>query len=222
MLDHLELADALANRFRGTGADHRELRQVAYLGLVKAVQRFDPRTGTSLVAFAVPTILGELKRHLRDTSWAVRPPRALQELALEALDLAEELVQQRGTVTTRELARELRVPERRVEEALRCAEHRRALSIDVPVSASDGGPGAVLGDTIPAETDAMEQAELRLLLAPALRDLSDTERRIVDLRFAQDRTQAEIAEVIGVSQMQVSRLLSRILAVLRAKLSAAD
>ncbi len=222
MLDHLDLAEALANRFRGTGAEHRELQQVAYLGLVKAVQRFDPRTGTSLVAFAVPTILGELKRHLRDTSWAVRPPRALQELALEALELAEELAQQRGVVTTRELARELRVPERRLEEALRCAEHRRALSLDAPVAAGDGAFDAVLSDAIPADTDEIEQAELRLLLASALRDLSEAERRIVELRFAQERTQAEIAAVIGVSQMQVSRLLSRILAVLRARLSAAD
>lgn len=220
ILEYLELADAVANRYRNPALDMRELRQVAYLGLTKAVRRFDPARGDGVVAFAVPTIAGEIKRFLRDTSWIVRPPRALQELSLEIGPRTAELEQRLGREPTlAELARATGRTASRVAEAVTCNLGRRPVSLDAPVP-GDPTERILLGDALPSADTDFERAELAMLLNRALEALTPSERRIVHLRFFEELTQSEIAEEMEVSQMQISRLLRRILSALRTQLTA--
>lgn len=225
IVEYLGLADAIARRFHGSGVEPNELRQVAYLGLTKAIQRFDADSGSGIAAFAVPTVSGEIKRYLRDATWAVRPPRALQELSLELRARVPALTQRLGREpTVDELATEVRRTPARVAEALRCMGGRQALSLDAPVGSGDGDddlPGVSLGDALPAYPEDMEErVDLSVTLRSALRAIPLNERRAVHLRYFGDMTQVEIAAEIGVSQMQVSRLLRRGLASLRRELSA--
>lgn len=221
IIDHLDVADAVANRYRGTSVDSAELRQVAYLGLTKAVKRFDPTRPESLVAFAVPTIDGEIKHYLRDASWAVRPPRALQELSLELNAQIPELTQRLGRPpSVEELEEATGRPRERIVEALAGGLGRRAVSLTTPI-AGGGSRRLTLADTLQSEDDAIERFETELLVAQVLDSLPCLDRRLVRLRFFLEMTQTEIAEILGMSQMQVSRSLASVLEVLRVQLSRA-
>jgi len=221
VLDYAEVARAVANRFRSPAQDYRDLCQVAYIGLTKAVQRFEPSRGRDIVSFAVPTISGEIKRYLRDSSWTVRPPRRLQELWTELSTELGDLEQRLGREPTiAELAAETGEPASLVAEALRCIQGRRPFSLDAPLEGSEGGESSALHEHLADEEAGFERVELALSVSAACRDLSQYERRILYLRFFEERTQAEIAAELGVSQMQVSRLLRAILRKMRSRLAA--
>ena len=205
------LARALAMRYR-----HREsvddLMQVARIGLLHAVDRFDPDYGRPFPAFARVTITGELKRHLRDRTWAVRVPRASQEDYLNVMRAVDELTAGgTGSPSMQELAEHCSMPLEKVVEALDLRTGRRALSLDVPSAPGADEPGIELGGDDPA----FGRLENRDLLEYLLGRLPARDRRIVELRFIEEMTQAEIATVVGVSQMCVSRVLARTLGRLR-------
>lgn len=219
MLDYLDVARAVASRFRHRGGELGDLRQVAYVGLAKAVHRFEPTRGGDIVSFAVPTISGEIKRYLRDTSWVVRPPRRVQELSLELREATESLRGRLGREpSVAELAAEVDRDEPLVREALRCGEDRRPLSLDAPIDDRSDSSDPLIETLSRAESD-FERADIALTLTRACRTLSAFERRILYLRFFREQTQSEIAAECGVSQMQVSRLLARILATLRSRIA---
>ena len=222
VLDYLDVAHAVAGRYRSPSQDPHDLRQVAYVGLTKAVQRFEPERGEDIVSFVVPTISGEIKRYLRDSTWTVRPPRSLQELHAELRRSMEDLTQRLGREPTlAELAEAAGKPPAVVAEALGCAQGRQPVSLDTPVGGEAREAGcATLGDALPAPATDFERADLAITLAQACRSLSPSERRILHLRFYREYTQTQIAAECGVSQMQVSRLLTRILGTLRARLVA--
>ena len=217
MLDHLPLAEAVARRFFRPDTSHDEdLVQVAFIGLLNAARRFDPERGSSFAAFAVPTISGEIKRHLRDHGWFVRPPRQVQDLRARIAEAAPRLAQKLGRgPTLDELMCDLGATSALVQEALDCQQHLHPASLDAAVG-EDGD--ATLGDLIPSRNDQWERAELSALLWPALRTLRPRERRVMYLRFFEDLTQQEIATDLGVTQMQVSRILAKTLRTLRERL----
>jgi RNA polymerase sigma-B factor len=209
---HLPLARTLARRFTDRGQPLDDLEQVAALALVKAVERFDPAHGAEFSTYAAHTILGELKRFFRDTTWAVRAPRRLQELYLELTALVSELSQQKGrSPTIGELAAAAAVSEEDVLEAMEAGQAYRFASLDTPNNDDDDGPSAEPGELDKGLADAPDRVELDALLAT----LPERERTIMYLRFWEDKTQAEIATELGISQMHVSRLLARSLARLR-------
>lgn len=213
VLENMALAERVARRYfrKGTSRDE-DLVQVAYIGLVKAARRFEPSRGTDFAAYAVPTISGEIKRHLRDHGWFVRPPRAIQELRLRIGEASPRLTQSLGhRPSVAELATELGEPPERVREAIDSGLQMRPLSLDVPLGEEAEG---TLGDLL-ASTGEWERAELGMLLWAALRRLSPRDRRVVQLRFFEDCTQDDIAAQVGVTQMTVSRILTRTLRVLR-------
>jgi RNA polymerase sigma-B factor len=184
---------------------------------VKAVQRFDPEKGSVFVSYAVPTIAGEIKRYLRDHGWMIRPPRHIQDLRTTIAKATPRLAQSLGrTPKAAELAAEVGAELGDVEEALTCHESLRPASIDAP---SLGGEGLSLSETLAADDDELARFEAIDALAPACRRLSDREKHILYLRFFEERTQQQIGDVLGVTQMQVSRLLSGILKRLREDLS---
>jgi RNA polymerase sigma-B factor len=210
-----DVALAVAARYRARGVPLEDLRQAACEGLIKAVARFDPEQAEDLLTFAVPTIRGEIQRYFRDRAWAVRPPRRIQELQQRLGPASEELCQSLGREPScADLATCLGVPQRDVEEALRLHECFVAASLDRPVAG-----GARFMELVTDPVDDLSTVEARLVLAPAVRRLTDRERRILYLRFVEDRTQAEIGEELGVSQMQVSRLLNRVLGQLRKQIA---
>ncbi|MCL8025263.1 sigma-70 family RNA polymerase sigma factor [Nocardioides bruguierae] len=214
---HLGLSQDLARRYRGRGIADEDLLQVAGLGLVKAVRGYDPTLGHDFVGYAVPTILGELRRSFRDTGWSVRPPRSLQELVVRVAPTESDLFQRLGRPPHEaELAAALGVGPEELREARAAATCFRSDSLDEPASAADAATpvSAFLGAVDPA----FGHAEARLALAAAVRVLGPRERRIVQLRFFAGRTQAEIGAELGISQEQVSRLLGRILRRLRLEL----
>ncbi len=213
---HLGLVEQLARRFARRGEPLDDLVQVGAIGLIKALDRFDPDLGFAFAAFATTTVVGELKRHFRDKGWAVRAPRRIQELYLQIGRLVEELSQELGRApTVRELAAASGASEQDIIEALEATHSYRVASLDAP--AGDGG--SLLA--ILAGTDrSLERADDRLALLPLLAALPERERLILELRFVEDLTQSEIANRVGVSQMHVSRLIARSLATLRAHLVA--
>ncbi|HJV12489.1 MAG TPA: sigma-70 family RNA polymerase sigma factor [Propionibacteriaceae bacterium] len=212
---HLWLAETLARRFLHRGEDEEDLLQVACTGLVEACQRFDPHQG-SFVGFAVPTITGVLKRHFRDHGWVVRPPRPTQELASIIWRQWPTLVQQMGAVPcTRDLAAELGEPVGAVQQARFASQGYSASSIDAAMSR-----GISFSSN---ETDEdIDRTEARLIIDEALAELDDAERRLLWLRFYEQRSQSEIAEEIGTSQMQVSRLLARLMIKMRVIIGSSD
>lgn len=211
------VAIALANRYRGRGVALEDLCQTAFEGLTKAVLRFDPELAEDLLTFAVPTIRGELQRHFRDRSWTVRPPRRVQELQQEVSKASEELCQALGhEPSVREIADHLGVDEEDIIESLRVHECFRPVSLDQTVLPESD---TSLGDLIPAEEDGRDVSEVRMALGPVVSKLPERDRRILYLRFFEDRTQEEIGRDLGVSQMQVSRLLTRLLGHLREQLA---
>jgi len=203
----LPLADSLAVRLAGRGVETDDLVQVARTALVAAVQRYRPGSGRGFEAFVVPTIRGELKRHFRDCGWTVRPPRRLQELRAE-LSSAEECLRHRlgREVTDAELAAALRCGPEDVKDARHCGSGYRPTSLDAPTPG-----GGTLGGALTAADDPYAASDLRSTVRAAVDRLSPRERLIIELRFGEERTQSEIGEVLGVSQMQVSRLLTAIL-----------
>lgn len=212
----LDIADHAARRYRGRGMDFEDLRQVARLALVKAVRGYRADRGPCFAAYAVPTVTGELKRHFRDAGWAVRPPRRLQEARLEVARREEELRQDLQREPTRdELAASLGLSLGTLAEAAQAASGFQAASLD-------GAPGDGLPMELPDDRDDYAQIDLRDALHRALAGLGRRELQILRLRFVEERTQAEIGAVIGVSQMQVSRLLSATLARLRTAMLTAD
>jgi RNA polymerase sigma-B factor len=218
VLEYLGLAEAVAHRYDSRRQDWSDVRQVAFVGLVKAVQRFDASRGDDFVAFAVPTIAGEIKRHLRDNGWVVRPPRQMQELHSTLLNEVPRLTQRLGREPSPfELAADLDANPREVLEALHCHQSMRPVSLDASALGDDS---ATLADTLGTLDSDLERAELTQTLLAACSTLSERDQRILYLRFIREQTQSEIASDLGVSQMQVSRLLTRILTALRACLSA--
>ncbi len=211
---NLGIAHSIASRFRGRGVESDDLDQVAYLGLLKAARSYRPDTDTPFLAYAVPTIRGEVKRYFRDCSWTVRIPRRLQELQGSIAAARPQLVQDlQRDPTLEEIADAIGVQVSEVEAAIAADGCFSVLSLDRPM---DGESTASLADTIADEEDgAFERTEAVAVLEPVLNDLAPRERRILELRFIEGHTQADIGAEIGVSQMQVSRLLRGILDRLR-------
>ncbi|WP_408055355.1 SigB/SigF/SigG family RNA polymerase sigma factor [Streptomyces paludis] len=213
---HLPLVEHLARRFRNRGEPLDDLTQVATIGLIKSVDRFDPERGVEFSTYATPTVVGEIKRHFRDKGWAVRVPRRLQELRLSLTTATAELSQQHGrSPTVHELAERLGISEEEVLEGLESANAYSTLSLDVP-DTDDESPA--VADTLGSEDEALEGVEYRESLKPLLEDLPPREKRILLLRFFGNMTQSQIAQEVGISQMHVSRLLARTLAQLRERL----
>ena len=216
------VAEAVASRYRRRGVPMEDLQQAAYEGLVKAVYRFDPTMGKDLLTYAVPTIRGELQRHFRDHSWTVRPPRRVQELQWRVNRCIEELTQELGHEPSDGQIRDtMAITPAEYDEAIVAFGCFTPTSLDQPVS-QDGA--ATVGDLLPddaADVRELDAAEARTALAPVIRDLPERDKQILFLRFFQDRTQEEIGAELGVTQMQVSRLLTRILRDLRSRLGAA-
>jgi RNA polymerase sigma-B factor len=220
VLDHLELADQLARQHSGRAHDWSDLRQVGYLGLVKAARRYDPGFGAPFVSFAIPTISGEIKRHLRDNGWVIRPPRQVQELRHALLAVVPALTQRLGrTPSDAELAAHTGHTREEVAEALAAHSSLRPASLDFTVHEDEG---TSLADTIGDDDPGYARAERTVLLDAARGILSDRDRRILHLRFVDECSQSEIAAELGVTQMQVSRLLARILGQLRTELTRGD
>ncbi|HSU02854.1 MAG TPA: sigma-70 family RNA polymerase sigma factor [Nocardioides sp.] len=212
------VARSIARRYRNRGIDLDDLEQVALLGLTKAAQRFDPTSGHDFLSYAVPTVRGELRRHFRDAGWMIRPPRRVQDLQSRISRAQHELEatlhrSPRPTEVAAHLGEELDA----VVEALSADGCFTPTSLDLSVAEG----ASTLGDLIGAEDRAIESTEARIVLAPVVRQLSDRDRRIVHLRFYEERTQQEIAEAVSLTQAQVSRVLTRILTSLRAGLGEA-
>jgi RNA polymerase sigma-B factor len=211
----LPLATQLARRYHRGNEPLEDLVQVASVGLLKAVGRFDPARGTAFSSFAVPTIAGELKRHFRDKGWAVRVPRDLQELALRVDRATDRLVHRLGRApTASEIADDLGVTIEQVLEAHEAAAAYRADSLDRPGSDDDEDATRVV-DTLGGDEPGYRHAEHSATLEPMMSVLSEREREILRLRFVEDLTQSEIGDRVGLSQMHVSRLLRRAVARLR-------
>jgi RNA polymerase sigma-B factor len=212
----LPLARKLAARYRGAaGEPFDDLLQVASLGLVKAVNRFDPARGTSFSSFAVPTILGELKRYFRDTGWSAHVPRGAQELALRVQEAGRAVSDRTGrSPTTQQLAEYLEVSVEEVIAGLEAGNAHHAASLDAPHDELDGQP-RTLNEILGADDERYELVDQRTTISAAASLLSAREQDVLALRFGEDLTQTEIAQRIGVSQMQVSRILRRALERLR-------
>jgi RNA polymerase sigma-B factor len=209
---NLPLARRLVARYsRRGGGSGEDLFQVASLALVKAVDRFEPERGTALSTYAVPTILGEIRRHFRDTTWAAHVPRGVQELSMAVRNVEDELWSSFGrSPTPQEVAEALGATVEEVIEARQAGQAASAVPLDAP-----GGPGddegLTVADRFGGDDQHLQLMEDRLTVHKALRALSERDKRLLQMRFSEDLTQQEIAERIGVSQMHVSRLLRRTL-----------
>jgi RNA polymerase sigma-B factor len=214
---NLGVAQAIARRFRRRGIPDDDLDQVAYVALTRAAQKFDPAQERDFLTYAVPTISGELKRHFRDHGWTVRPPRRIQEIQSRVIHAYKAGHESGSPPSAAKIATELDLPETDVREALSVDGCFAPTSLDQSVSNDTGE--LPLGLMLATDDDAeLEALEARTVLAPALAKLSPRDRRILALRFVQEKTQLEIGEMLGVTQMQVSRLLRRILDDLRDEL----
>ncbi|MFW6692745.1 RNA polymerase sigma factor SigF [Streptomyces sp. MAR4 CNX-425] len=217
---NLPLVRYAAARFRSRNEPMEDIVQVGTIGLIKAIDRFDCRRGTEFPTFAMPTVIGEIKRYFRDTSWSVRVPRRLQELRLALTKASDDLAQRLDrSPTVPELAQYLGVSDEDVVDGLAVGNAYTASSLDSPAPEEDGGEGS-LADRLGYEDTALEGVEYRESLKPLLAQLPARERRIIMLRFFGNMTQSQIGDEVGISQMHVSRLLTRTLAQLRAGLIA--
>ncbi|MEV6636540.1 SigB/SigF/SigG family RNA polymerase sigma factor [Actinoplanes sp. NPDC051470] len=210
----LPLAKHLAARYHGRGEPADDLLQTATVGLIKAVDRFDPVHGVEFVGFAIPTVLGEIKRHFRDRTWSVRVPRRTQELRMAITNANNALLATLGrSPTVADVAKHLDITEEEVLEGLEGARAYSATSLNAAIA---GGDGTVsLGDTLGETEHEYELTELRMTLGRAMTHLNEREQRILALRFYGNMTQSEIAAKVGLSQMHVSRLIARALERLR-------
>jgi RNA polymerase sigma-B factor len=217
--ENLPLVRAMARRYAGRGEQYEDLVQIGTIGLIKAIDRFDEERGVELQSYAIPMIVGEIKRHFRDRSWAVHVPRRLKELNLQLMSLMDGLSSTLGrSPTIAELATAAGVETEEVVEALEAGQAYTALSLSVPIG---DDPDTELGDTLSDSEAVFDVADDRDLIARGLRSLDERSRRIVELRFFSGLSQSEIAREIGVSQMHVSRLLRHALETVRGELHAA-
>ncbi|MFJ9624408.1 RNA polymerase sigma factor SigF [Streptomyces sp. NPDC101181] len=218
---NLSLVRFAANRFRNRGSgDMEDIIQVGTIGLIKAIDRFDLSREVEFTSFAVPYIVGEIKRFFRDTSWSVHVPRRLQELRVDLAKAKESLAADLDRdPSVPELARHLGIEESEVTEGIVASNGYTAGSLDMPTDSTEGGPhqtaARTFADILGEPDPAMETVENLHALAPLLHELDERERRIIDMRFGQEMTQAQIGVELGISQMHVSRLLSRMLGKLR-------
>ena len=218
---HLPLVEYLARRFRNRGEWLDDLTQVATIGLIKSIDRFDLERGVEFSTYATPTIVGEIKRHFRDKGWAVRVPRRLQELKLSLTKAIGDLAQREGRApTVSELAAHLQMSEEEVLEGLESANAYSTVSLDAPDSGDEDAPA--VADSLGMVDDALEGVEYRESLKPLLEQLPPREKKILLLRFFGNMTQSQIAAELGISQMHVSRLLARTLTQLRDGLTTDD
>ncbi len=214
---HLPLVEHCARRFSNRGEPHEDLVQVGTIGLIKAVDRFDTERNVEFSTYATPTIIGEIKRYFRDKGWAIRVPRRLQELRMQITATTAELSQQLGrSPTARELAAAIECTVEEIIEGMESSNAYSTLSLDAS-DTSDGSPPSIL-DRLGVDDTNLVHVETRESIKPLLEGLDPREKRILLLRFFKNMTQSQIAEEIGVSQMHVSRLLTRTLTQLRASL----
>jgi len=213
---HEGLVRHVARDYMSRGESYEDIVSVGHVGLIHAVDRFDPERGTKFATFAVPTIKGEMQRHFRDRTWGLRVPRRIQELSMQARKLSEELAQQLGRAPNyAELALELGVTEEDVIEAMEVGRQYELLSIEDGGSNEDGNNGLAAIDRAGEEDEALENIWARDEITKALRQLPPREQVIVVLRFFREMTQQEVGERLGISQMHVSRLQARALRRLR-------
>ena len=216
---NMPVAAQIAQRYRGRGVSSEDLEQVAYLALVKAAQRYEYAEDRDFLSFAVPTIRGEVQRYFRDLGWTIRPTRTIQTAQSRIRQAEGDLWQALGrSPRPSEIAEHLDMELDTVVEALSANGCFSPSSLDVPL----GDDRAPVGDSLGAEDDAFGRVDTRLILRPLLAQLSDRERQMIELRFFQQATQAQIGEVLGITQMQVSRLLSALMARLQAELLERD
>lgn len=214
---HMGLARAIAARYNGRGIAEEDLVQAATMALLKAARSYDPSHGSAFLAYAVVTMKGEVKRQFRDYGWMVRPPRPIQAMQGAVARAQAELVQTLGrSPRVSEVAAHLGVDQDTVLEALSADGCFTPTSLDLPVGEQGD---SVLGDTLSTADPALDEAEARIMLLPAVKALPERERHVLYLRFFKQLSQSQIAAEIGVTQMQVSRILSRVLAQLRDELS---
>jgi RNA polymerase sigma-B factor len=214
--DHMPYARHIARRYSTRGSTAEDFEQVAYLGLVKAVDNFDPEHGTGFLGYATPMIVGEIKRYFRDATWSVHVPRHMQELTGAMHKCADVLTAELGRAPTLpELAKRLCVPTEELVEALDASEAYNTASLDRPVGREGSEGGACLGEMIGEEDPGYELAVDREVLRGLVEELGERDKRILLMRFFRGMTQSEIGERLGISQMQVSRLIAKILARLR-------
>ncbi len=215
---HLPLVEHCARRFRNRGEPFEDLVQVGTIGLIKSIDRFDRGRGVEFSTYATPTIIGEIKRYFRDKGWAIRVPRRLQELRMQISSTTAELTQALGrSPTPRELADAIGCTVEEIIEGIESSNAYSTLSLDAAEDVGDEG-GVSMLDMMGLDDVELEHIEIRESIKPLLEALPQREKRILLLRFFRNKTQSEIAEEIGVSQMHVSRLLSRTLEQLRASL----
>jgi RNA polymerase sigma-B factor len=211
---HLPLVEHCARRFRNRGEPFEDLVQVGTIGLIKSIDRFELDRGVEFSTYATPTIIGEIKRHFRDKGWAIRVPRRLQELRLQISATTADLTQSLGrSPTPRELAEALGCSVEEIVEGIESSNAYATLSLDATDDSDDGGISML--EMMGLDDEELEQIEIRESIKPLLEALPSREKRILLLRFFKNKTQSEIAAEIGVSQMHVSRLLSRTLDQLR-------
>jgi RNA polymerase sigma-B factor len=214
---HLPLVEHCARRFRNRGEPFEDLVQVGTIGLLKSIDRFDVDRGVEFSTYATPTIIGEIKRYFRDKGWAIRVPRRLQELRMQIGSASAELTQSLGrSPTPRELAERIGCSVEEILEGIESSNAYSTLSLDATDNDEDGA--ATMLDAIGVDDENLEHVEIRESIKPLLDRLDAREKRILLLRFFKNMTQSQIAEEIGVSQMHVSRLLSRTLEQLRTSL----
>jgi RNA polymerase sigma-B factor len=211
----LPLARRLAQRYVRSSEPREDLVQVASLGLLKAIDGFDPSRGHSFASYAIPTVLGELRRYFRDSTWSLHVPRGAQERAAAIESAQEELTCDRAAPTVAEIAAYLQLSPEEVLDGMLAVRAYEADSLDAPAAAGDDGEPRPALEQIGAEDDSYELIVDDVSVAPAIRELGERDRRILHMRFVGEMSQTEIAGRIGVSQMQVSRILSRTLAQLR-------
>ena len=215
---HLPLVEHCARRFRNRGEPLEDLVQVGTIGLIKSIDRFDLERGVEFSTYATPTIIGEIKRHFRDKGWAIRVPRRLQELRMQIGTTTAELTQELGrSPTPRELAEAIGCSVEEIIEGIESGNAYSTLTLDAAEDSGEEG-GVSMLDMLGLDDVELEHIEIRESIKPLLEALPAREKRILLLRFFRNKTQSEIAAEIGVSQMHVSRLLSRTLDQLRASL----
>ena len=214
---HLPLVEHCARRFRNRGEPFEDLVQVGTIGLIKSIDRFDTDRGVEFSTYATPTIIGEIKRYFRDKGWAIRVPRRLQELRMQISSATAELTQKLGrSPTPRELAEEIGCTVEEIIEGFESSNAYSTLSLDA--SNDDDDSSSSMLDALGIDDAGLEHVEIRESIKPLLEQLDPREKKILLLRFFKNMTQSQIAEEIGVSQMHVSRLLSRTLSQLRSSL----
>lgn len=211
VMSHLNLVRFIANKFKNRGEPIDDLIQVGYLGLLKAIDRFDPSRGLEFTTFATPTIMGEIKRHFRDKGWSVRVPRRLQELSAKVNQATDTLTSQlQRSPTIAEIADYLDATVDEVLEAMESSSAYSSVSLEAPSGADDDDTPSVL-DRYATEDSDLAFTDDRIIIEEALASFSPRERDVIEMRFLKGMTQIEIAEKLGISQVQVSRLLRRTL-----------